>query len=99
MRIQLINTVKKGMGLEVALVGGATPQGGWCLSPQFGSRLLAANIITLCLHTTVLLQQRPTPLKKLLFHLSKGTSLGMEEEERGSISGYTNSPLTTAGPL
>ena len=81
------------MGLEVALVGGATPQGGWCLSPQFGSRLLAANIITLCLHTTVLLQQRPTPLKKLLFHLSKGTSVGDEEEERGVDFWIYQSPV------
>ena len=89
------------MGLEVALVGGATPQGGWCLSPQFGSRLLAANIITLCLHTTVLLQQRPTPLKKLLFHLSKGTSVGVEEKGGRflEVGIYTNPPLTTAGPL
>ena len=45
---QLINTVsnkysyevEKGKRRRVALVGGATPQGGWCLSPQFGSRLI-----------------------------------------------------------
>ena len=67
------------------------------LSSVWQPAAAAANIITLCLHTTVFLQQRPTPLKKLLFHLSKGTSVGVEEG--GSISGAGDiSPVDNGRP-